>query len=70
MSERMTTRFRRLLEAPELLVLPGVHDALTAKVAQKTGAKAVTMGGFAATGGAGHLSIILDRTCRPLRTDL
>ena len=33
MSERMTTRFRRLLEAPELLVLPGVHDALTAKVA-------------------------------------
>ena len=50
MSERMTTRFRRLLEAPELLVLPGVHDALTAKVAQKTGAKAVTMGGFAATG--------------------
>jgi len=47
---RHTTRFRRLLEAPEILVMPGVHDGLSARLAVEAGFEAVTMGGFAATG--------------------
>jgi 2,3-dimethylmalate lyase len=47
---RMTTRFRRLLEAPEILAMPGVHDALSARIAAQAGFAAITMGGFAATG--------------------
>ena len=31
---RRTTRFRQLVEAPEILVMPGVHDALGAKIAE------------------------------------
>lgn len=46
---RATTRFRRLVEAPEILVLPGVQDALTAKLAEAAGFSAVTCGGYAAT---------------------
>ena len=46
---RATTRFRRLVEAPEILVLPGVQDALTARIAEAAGFSAVTCGGYAAT---------------------
>jgi methylisocitrate lyase len=46
---RRTTRFRRLIEAPEILVLPGVHDALGARLAEQTGFHAVTSGGYSAT---------------------
>lgn len=46
---KRTTRFRQLVEAPEILILPGVADALTAKVAERAGAKAITCGGYAAT---------------------
>ncbi|HVI91982.1 MAG TPA: oxaloacetate decarboxylase [Dongiaceae bacterium] len=46
---RRTTRFRELVEAPEILVLPGVHDALSARIAAETGFSAVTCGGYAAT---------------------
>lgn len=46
---RRTTRFRRMIEAPEILVLPGVHDALTARIAERAGFRAVTCGGYAAT---------------------
>ncbi|NNG03692.1 MAG: oxaloacetate decarboxylase [Inquilinus sp.] len=48
---RQTTRFRQLVEADEILILPGINDALTAKVAEQAGAKAVTCGGYAATAG-------------------
>lgn len=47
---RATTRFRQLLSAPEILVMPGVHDALSAKIAAAEGFQALTMGGFSATG--------------------
>ncbi|MEX2630414.1 MAG: oxaloacetate decarboxylase [Tistlia sp.] len=47
---RPTARFRNLLAAPEILVMPGVHDALSAKIAEAEGFQALTMGGFAATG--------------------
>ncbi len=46
---RPTTRFRRLVEAPEILVLPGIQDALTARIAENAGFAAVTCGGYAAT---------------------
>ena len=37
------------MEAPEILCLPGVQDALTARVAAQAGFAAVTCGGYAAT---------------------
>lgn len=46
---RRTTRFRELIEQPEILVLPGVHDALSARIAAEAGFSAVTCGGYAAT---------------------
>ena len=46
---RHTTRFRRLIDAPEILVLPGVQDALTARLAAVAGFSAITSGGYAAT---------------------
>ncbi|MEO0916087.1 MAG: isocitrate lyase/PEP mutase family protein [Pseudomonadota bacterium] len=48
----MTTagaHLRALIEAPEITVLPGVHDTLSAWVAQTSGAKAVAAGGYSAT---------------------
>lgn len=46
---RRTTRFRQLVEAPEILVMPGVHDALGAKIAEQAGFAAITMGGYSST---------------------
>jgi methylisocitrate lyase len=46
---RRTTRFRQLMEAPEILLLPGVHDALSLRIAEAAGFKAVAAGGYAAT---------------------
>ena len=46
---RRTTRFRQLVEAPEILLLPGVHDALTLRLAEQAGFAAVTCGGYATT---------------------
>jgi 2-methylisocitrate lyase-like PEP mutase family enzyme len=37
---------RELISKREILILPGVYDALTAKVAEKAGFKAILMGGF------------------------
>jgi methylisocitrate lyase len=46
---RRTTLFRQLVEADEILTLPGVHDALSARLAEAAGFSAVTCGGYAAT---------------------
>jgi len=43
------TQLRKLIEAPEITVLPGVHDTLSALIAQSCGAKAIAAGGYAAT---------------------
>jgi methylisocitrate lyase len=48
---KRTTQFRRLVEAPEILVLPGVHDALGARIAERAGFAAITCGGYSATAG-------------------
>jgi len=48
----MTTagaKLRRLIEAPLITVLPGVHDTISALIAQSCGAKAIAAGGYAAT---------------------
>lgn len=48
---KRTTTFKRLLEAPEILMLPGAHDALTARIIAQCGFKAYTAGGYSATAG-------------------
>ena len=48
---RRTTRFRQLVEAPDILVMPGVHDALGAKIAEQAGFDAITCGGYSSTAG-------------------
>ena len=48
----MTTagaQLRALIEAPEITLLPGVHDTLSALIAQFCGAKAIAAGGDSAT---------------------
>ncbi len=47
---KTTTRLKQLVHAPELLMMPGVHDALSARIAENAGFEAVTAAGFAATG--------------------
>lgn len=47
---RHTTRLRALFEAPEILVLPGAHDALSARLAERAGFDAIVIGGFSVTG--------------------
>src|ERR1700761_4656890 len=50
MSDTMTTTFDSLLREPGILILPGAHDALSARVAVKAGARAVYMTGFGVAG--------------------
>lgn len=46
---RRTTRLRELIAAPRILVMPGVHDALGARLAEAAGFEAITQGGYSAT---------------------
>lgn len=46
---RRTTRLRRLIGHEDILVLPGVHDALGARMAEQAGFQAVVSGGYSAT---------------------
>ncbi|MEW6264499.1 MAG: oxaloacetate decarboxylase [Thermodesulfobacteriota bacterium] len=43
---RKTTLFKKLVLAEEILVLPGAYDALSAKIIEQAGFKAVTLGGY------------------------
>lgn len=49
MGMKRTTRLRRLIESPDIFIMPGVQDALTAKIAEQTGFAAITCGGYAST---------------------
>jgi methylisocitrate lyase len=49
MTMRKTTVFRRLIEASDILLLPGVHDVLSARIGAQAGFKALTGGGFSAS---------------------
>lgn len=46
---RRTTRLKRLINDPSILVMPGVHDALGARLAEAAGFSAATAGGYGAT---------------------
>lgn len=46
----MAQTFDALLKAPDILVLPGAFDALSARIAVRSGAKAVYMTGFGVAG--------------------
>jgi 2,3-dimethylmalate lyase len=43
---KKTTLFKKLVLDDEILVLPGTYDALSAKIVEQTGFKAVTIGGY------------------------
>ncbi|HVX67750.1 MAG TPA: oxaloacetate decarboxylase [Bryobacteraceae bacterium] len=44
-----TTLLRRYISAPEILVIPGVHDPLCARIAKKVGFQAVFLSGYASS---------------------
>jgi methylisocitrate lyase len=44
-----TTRLKELILAPDILVMPGAHDALVARIIEGIGFQAVTLGGYPAT---------------------
>ena len=45
-----TTRLKQLIQAKEILVMPGVYDALSARIAEKCGVKAVQVTGYGLAG--------------------
>ena len=47
--KKRTTRFRELLARPQLLILPGAHDALGARLAEAAGFEALVSGGYSAS---------------------
>ncbi len=49
MPERMTSRLRRLIAGPDLVVAPGVADALHARLVARTGFQAIYMTGAGTT---------------------
>ena len=46
---KKTTLLKKLILDDEILVMPGAHDALSAKIIESVGFKVVTMGGYAAS---------------------
>lgn len=44
---KSTQLLRQYILEPEILIMPGAHDALCAKICQEAGHKAVTAGGYA-----------------------
>ncbi len=44
---RKTTLLKKLILDPEILVMPGAHDALSARIIEQIGFKAVSLGGAA-----------------------
>lgn len=46
---KKTSLLKKLILDKEILVMPGAHDALSAKIIEMVGFKAVTMGGYAAS---------------------
>ena len=44
--ERRTTRFRDLVESDEILLMPAIHDVLSARLAEQAGFQAITSAGY------------------------
>src|SRR4029453_1414677 len=53
-SLRATTRLRQMLRQSELVVAPGVYDALTARLAQQAGCPAAYMTGAGVSASLGY----------------
>lgn len=51
--EELAERFRTQMTAPELLQIPGAHDAMAALIAKKTGFSALYLSGAAYTASRG-----------------
>ncbi len=81
---KRTSTFKSFLLARDLLVMPGVYDALSARIAEQCGHKAMFVGGFAATGAllaepdssqlslgelAAHVARICEATSLPVFVD-
>lgn len=49
---KSTTKLRQLLTRPGMLIVPGAHDAMTARLVEAEGFDAVYLGGFAASASA------------------
>lgn len=49
---KSTTKLRQLLSRPGMLVTPGAHDVMTARIVEAEGFEAVYLGGFAASASA------------------
>lgn len=47
---KKTTRLKQLINDPEILIMPGVYDALSAKIAEKSGCKAIQASGYGLVG--------------------
>ena len=43
---KKTTRLKQYIHDPDILIMPGVYDALSAKIAEKCGAKAIQVSGY------------------------
>ncbi len=43
---RKTTLFRKLINDTEILLMPGVHDTLSARIGEQVGFKSMTAGGY------------------------
>lgn len=43
---KKTTRLKKLINDPEILIMPGVYDSLSARVAEKCGVKAIQVSGY------------------------
>ena len=46
---KRTTKFRELINSEKITIMPGVQDALTACIAEKTGFEVITCGGYSST---------------------
>ncbi len=46
---KKTALFKKYILDPEILVMPGAHDALSARIIEKAGFKALAVGGYPAT---------------------
>ncbi len=46
---RKTTLLKKYIHEKEILIMPGAHDSLSARIVELTGFKAVTVGGYSAS---------------------
>jgi len=82
---KMTTRFRALLNAPELLMLPVAHDGLSALAVEQAGFSAMAVAGYGTSGSVlglpdiglisstemlTHYANIIDRVDIPVMVDI